>query len=189
MSLSVEDLRRSPQPDGPCRVAWFAYVAAWDDGRRSDAHAALAELVDQLAVGPSAVAGGFARWVCELLFDRGEWLAGQWGGGTVLRNGGWRRPAGFALTSHLLSTRVVLPYLLTALPESRTPDVRWLYQYALGQMYRLPPAESRRLRSAIEEHCGSADLTGLLRCVPADPVAQRWLRIHEADGSTEADDR
>ncbi|GIF73321.1 hypothetical protein Asi02nite_28390 [Asanoa siamensis] len=80
----------------------------------------------------------------------------------------------------MLNVRVMLPYLLARRTDERAPHIRWLYQFAVGQGYRLPPGEQQRLRSAIEERCGrGAAPIELLRLATDDPVAQRMLRDAE----------
>jgi hypothetical protein len=178
VEITLHDLADPPLPKGPLIGKWGGYMTAWAEGRRADAQATLADFVERLTAAPTVVVDGFSAWLCELVFDRSRFWAGQWGGGMTLRGGTWEKPAAPALTVHLLSIRVVLPYLLAALPEERTPHLRWLYQFTIGQGYRLPPADRRRLFSAIEEHCGpGTDPVDLLaRASSTDPVARQLLR-------------
>lgn len=175
---TLEDLGSPPLPTGPLADAWRGYLAAWYDGRRAQALTTLTGVVDDLAAGPPETRDGFAEWLCRLLFDRSRFWAGQWGGGMACQDGGRRqRPAAPALTAHPLGARIVLPYLLAALPEGGSPQARWLYQFASGQGYRLQPGYRARLLSAIQERFGpDAPLTVLLRHASEDPIAQRMLR-------------
>jgi hypothetical protein len=98
MGLTFDDLVGPPLPEGPLVAGWRAYLTLWSAGRRRDALASVRSFVDQLEdVGPRACAT-FALWWCELLFDRSEHWAGQWGGGLTLREGRWEKPVEFALT-------------------------------------------------------------------------------------------
>jgi hypothetical protein len=175
---TLAELADPPLPDGPPRELWHGYLRAWSNGPRRTALAAVAEFVDALAGAPREVSDGFAEWVCHLVFDRDELLrSGQWGGAMRYEAGAYRRPVTPALTTHLLSARVVLPYLLAALPAERGPRPRWLHQFAVGQGYRLPPGERRRLFAAIEDHRGpGAEPAALPSRAHDDPIARRRTR-------------
>jgi hypothetical protein len=92
----------------------------------------------------------------------------------------YRRPAVPALTAYPLSARIVLPYLLAAFPDGAAYQSRWLYQFTVGQSFRLRPEQRARLLSAIQECFGSeARPRALLRRASADPIARRMLRDAE----------
>jgi hypothetical protein len=141
---------------------------------------AVTDFVDLLDAANGDVTAAFAEWLCGLVFDRSEFWFGEWGGGFILDGDVWQRPAAPALTVHALSVRVVLPYLIASRTDEGGPHTRWLYQFAVGQGYRLTPREQQRLRSAIEDRCGAgAAPIALLRLAAEDPVAQRML--HDAE--------
>jgi len=177
--LTLDDLIDAPLPAGPVASDWCRYLECWRSGRRSEALARAAVFVERLNAAGNAAADEFARWLCQELFDRSEMWAGQWGGGLTYRNGGWQRPVEFALTSHSLIVGVVLPYLLavSGRGRGRGPGRRWLYQFLVGQSYRLPPAEHRRLRLILEDRYGTgAQPVDVLRvAADHDPVARRML--------------
>ncbi|MGN9804984.1 hypothetical protein [Micromonospora sp. L32] len=117
-----------------------------------------------------------------MLFDSSDWWAGQWGGGMILRNARWERPAELALTVHPIVVRVLLPYLIDGLHEQDGPHLRWMYQFAVGQSYRLPPRERHQMTAAIEARCGlAAPPIALLQHAADDPRARRMLRDAETD--------
>lgn len=182
MGLTLDDLVRPPLPDEPLAAEWRAYLALWSAGRRREALASVRSFVDQLeGAGPQAGAI-FALWWCELLFDRSEHWAGQWGGGLALREGRWEKPVEFALTVHPIALRVVLPYLLGRVAVERDRHLRWAYQFTVGQGNRLPPPARRSLWSAIESRCGpGAAPIDLLRHAVDDPDARRMLRGADAE--------
>jgi hypothetical protein len=109
-----------------------------------------------------------------MLFDDSDRWAGQWGGGMSLRDGQWERPAEPALTIHPISARVLLPYLISRLADQNGRRLRWMYQFAVGQAYRLPPREQQQLHLAVEARCGpGAPLTALLQHAGDDALTRR----------------
>jgi hypothetical protein len=176
VGLTLDDLVGLPLPDESLAAGWRAYLALWSAGRRREALASVGSFVDHLDnAGPHACAT-FALWWCELVFDRSEHWAGQWGGGLTRCGDRWERPVESALTVHPIALRVVLPYLLDKVADDHGRHLRWVYQFAVGQGYRLPPPAQRQLWSAIEARSGpGAAPIDLLRHAVDDPVAQRIL--------------
>jgi hypothetical protein len=124
----------------------------------------------------------FAEWACIELFDRSDFWAGQWGGGLTSRAGRWERPVEPALTFYPISAGVLLPYLIRGLRHESGRHLRWSYQFTVGQLYRLPPAEQDQLRLAIEVRCGPGEPPiELLRHAADDPRAVRMLRETQVD--------
>jgi hypothetical protein len=147
-----------------------------------DVHPAANQELDLLvAAGPERFAA-FARWVCSVLFDDSDWWAGQWGGGLSLRDGRWERPVEPALTVHPIAVRALLPYLISGLSAGDGRHLRWVYQFAVGQAYRLPPRERQQLRAAIEARCGIGEPpVALLRHAGNDALARRLLNDAATD--------
>jgi hypothetical protein len=182
VDLDLDDLDGPPLPAGPLVTAWRTYLASWSAGRRQETLAAVSDFVDLLDGAGGAMSSAFAEWMCGLLFDRSWFWSGQWGGGLVFRDGVWQRPVEPALTAHALSVRVVLPFLLTAPVDESDPRLRWLYQFTVGQGYRLPPHKRHQLWAVIEDRCGvGAAPIELLRHATGDQLAQRMLRDAEGD--------
>lgn len=177
MRLTLDDLVDAPLPAGPVASEWRRYLECWWSGRRSEALVRAAVFVDRLNGAGNAAADEFACWLCQELFDRSDIWAGQWGGGLTFRDGGWQRPVEFALTSHALTVGVVLPYLLAVSGRGHGPGRRWLYQFLVGQSYRLPPEEHQRVRIILEDRYGAgAQPVDVLRvAADHDPVARRML--------------
>lgn len=182
MARLVHDhLDDSPLPKGHLSEAWGAYVASYLQGHRAQALVRANQFLALIRAEPEHCTS-FAEWVCTELFDRGDFWAGQWGGGLTLRNGRWERPVEPVLTFHPISAGVLLPYLTGGLRRGNGRYLRWAYQFAVGQLYRLMPAEQDELRSAIEDRCGSdATPIDLLRQAIDDPHAIRMLRDIQAD--------
>jgi hypothetical protein len=73
-----------------------------------------------------------------------------------------------------------LPYLLASLPGWDSQHLRWACQFAVGQSYRLPPAEQRRWQQALEGLCGPGVAPiEVLRRAQDDAPARRMLREAE----------
>ena len=165
---------------------WHAYVQAVDDGVRRKALALCSELLDELDAGPAEDRERFARWLTVTLLDRSEGWMGQFGGGMTPGPTGYRRSLDWALSTHPLLSRVVVPHVLAACEtEPRGRPVRWLYQCLLGQAWRLPPPDRERLEEAQARLCGpGADLGALLVLAGEhDPDARRWAEELESVGS------
>jgi len=177
--LTEDDVAAAPLPPGRVIGAWSSYLAFWRQGTRTDAQAAAHRFVDLLIDSGPDTRTGFARWLCALLFDESDFWAGQWGGGLAPGKEGWHRPVAPVLTVHPLTVGVTLPYLLSSLPSR---DLRWAYQFTVGQSYRLPPTERRRWRQALEVLCGPGVAPiELLRRTQDDAHARRMLRDAEED--------
>jgi hypothetical protein len=178
VSRTLDDFVQAPLPEGPVADEWCGYLECWWSGRRSEALARAAGFVDGLNAAGSDAVDEFARWLCQELFDRSDMWAGQWGGGLRFRDGRWQRPVEFALTSHSLIVGVVLPYLLVVSDRGHGPGRRWLYQFLVGQSYRLPPQEHQRLRLILDDRYGAgAQPVDVLRlAADHDPVARRMLQ-------------
>jgi hypothetical protein len=182
VALTLGDLANPPLPDESLAAGWQAYLRLWSDGRRHDALASVRSLVDEIEGAGPQVCAAFARWWCEVLFDRSEHWAGQWGGGLSLREGRWEKPVEFALTVHPITLRLILPYLLGKVAVEQDRHLRWAYQFTVGQGCRLPPPAQRRLFSAIESRCGpGAAPIDLLEHAVDDPDARRMLGDADAD--------
>jgi hypothetical protein len=178
--LTNDDVAGAPLPPGLIE-AWNSYLALWQQGLRTDAHAAAQRFVDRLLISGSETRTAFARWLCALLFDESDFWAGQWGGGLTPAEGSWHRPVAPALTAHPISARITLPYLLSSISSPDSRHLRWMYQFTVGQSYRLPPRERQRWQQALEALCGPGEAPiELLRRAQDDALARRMLR--DADG-------
>jgi hypothetical protein len=174
---TLDDLADAPLPAGPVLGEWCEYLECWSSGRRSEAMARAAVFVNRLNAAGIAATNEFAHWLCQELFDRGDMWAGHWGGGLTFRDGAWQRPVEFALTLHPLTVGVTLPYLLVVSGRGHGPGHRWLYQFLVGQSYRLPPEKRQRLRLILEDRYGTgAQPVDVLRvAADHDPIARRML--------------
>lgn len=179
--LETHQLAAPPLPDGQLAEAWRGYLACWVQGRRHDALSSANQFVDLLTATTSETITTFAAWVCSTLFDDTDRWAGQWGGGMTLRDGRWERPAEPALTVHPIATRVLLPYLVNGLLDQHGRHLRWVYQFTVGQGYRLPPREQEHLTAAIEARCGPGAPPIALLHRADDAEARRMLRDAEAN--------
>ncbi|MGW3811443.1 hypothetical protein [Micromonospora sp. NPDC005113] len=180
--VTADEIAAAPLPAGPISEAWLAYLASWEAGRRPQALAEVNRFVELLTGAGPEPSASFARWVCSVLFDRSDFWAGQWGGGLTSRRGRPERPAEFALTVHPITAWILLPYLTTGLPSGDGRHLRWTYQFAVGQGYRLPPRQRHQLRAAIDARCGTdAAPIDLLRYASDDAAAVRMLRNAEVD--------
>ncbi len=156
---------------------WNSYLALWQKGLRSHSQVAAHRFVDRLVDSDPNTRTGFARWLCALLFDESEFWAGQWGGGMARTAEGWHRPVAPALTTHPITARITLPYLESSVSNPDARHLRWMYQFTVGQSYRLPPSERQRWQQALETLCGPGVAPiELLRRAQGDALARRMLR-------------
>ncbi len=177
--LTEDDVASAPLPPGLIE-AWDSYLALWQQGLRTGAHAAARRFVDRLDDSDRKTRTGFARWLCALFFDESDFWAGQWGGGLTRAEGGWHRPVAPALTAHPITARITLPYLLSSVSSPDGRHLRWAYQFTVGQSYRLPPPERQRWEQALEVLCGPGVAPiELLRRAQDDALARRMLRDAE----------
>lgn len=155
------------------------YVEQWQTGRPS-ASDSLAQFV-QTVVSDLPARDRFADWCFRGLLDPIEGapagMSGQWGGGMS----GWyttepSKPARFALLKHPLTGRVLLPSLLSWFAEDPRRYARWLYEFALGQGYRLPLADKAQLDAVTRQYMEEGSLRPLLELgQDVDHRAKRML--------------
>lgn len=185
--LDIATLRAAALPPEHLRT-WHAYVAAVDAGTRRTSLDLAGALLDALDAGPVEERERFAHWLTVTLLDRSEGWFGQFGGGLTRGPSGMHRPLDWALSTHPLLTRAVVPHVLAECEvEPHGRPVRWLFQCLTGLAFRLPPTERAGLEETFERLCGpgAEPSDALLLAAERDPDARRWA-VQLASGAASA---
>ncbi len=86
------------------------------------------------------------------------------------------KPAQFALMRYPLTGEILLPAVLAWFTSEPAQYARWLYLFATGQGYRLPPRERARLDAVTSAYDADGRLRPLLELGRGvDPRADRML--------------